>query len=228
MAFMVKEPTELEESINYNFNDKELLKLALTHGSSLQEGEGFGNERLEFVGDAVLDLIIARALFELYPERDEGWMTQMKAGLVEKRSLFKKAMSLGLGEYLILGKGEDEGRGRFKSSILSGAYEALIGAMFIDGGYAVCESFLKNEFGSFLVVDEDYNPKNAKSLLQEKAQKGLGSLPRYEVVSEDGPDHKRTFVVAVFVDGVEKARGEGRSKKEAEMAAATSAIEQLE
>lgn len=225
---MVKEPIEIEERINYTFKDKELLRLALTHGSSLKEGEGFGNERLEFVGDAVIDLVIAGALFELYPERDEGWLTQMKAGLVEKRSLFVKAKSLGLGEYLILGKGEDEGRGRHKSSILSGAYEALVGAMFIDGGYEICESFLKREFGSFLLVDEDYNPKNAKSLLQEKAQKGFGSLPKYEVVSEEGPDHKRTFVVAVFVDGVERARGEGKSKKEAEMAAAASALDVIE
>jgi ribonuclease III len=145
--------------------------------------------------------------------------------LVREHSLFEKAKALKLGEYLILGKGEQEGTGRSKPSILSGAYEALIGAIFLDGGYSVCESFVRNEFESFLVIDEDYNPKNAKSILQEMFQKRSGTLPKYEIVTEDGPDHKRMFVVAVFVEGTEKGRGEGRSKKEAEMAAAASAIE---
>ena len=217
-------PVEIEEIINYTFKDKSLLKLSLTHTSSLQHG-GFGNERLEFLGDAILGLIISKALFELYPERDEGWLTQVRASLVRERSLAEKAKALKLGEYLILGKGEQEGTGRSKPSILSGAYEALIGAIFFDGGYKVCESFVRDEFKSFLIIDEDFNPKNAKSILQEMVQKGSGALPKYEVVTEDGPDHKRMFVVAVFVDGVEKGRGEGRSKKEAEMAAAASAIE---
>ncbi len=216
-------PIEIEEKINYTFKDKGLLNLSLTHTSSLQHG-GLGNERLEFLGDAILGSIISKALYELYPEKDEGWLTQVKASLVRERSLFEKAKALKLGEYLILGKGEQEGTGRSKPSILSGAYEALIGAIFLDGGYSVCESFVRDEFESFLVIDEDYNPKNAKSILQEMIQKRSGALPKYEVITEDGPDHKRMFVVAVFVEGTEKGRGEGRSKKEAEMAAAASAI----
>ena len=220
----MKNPTEIEERINYVFKDKGLLKLSLTHTSSLKDGDGFGNERLEFLGDAILGLVISTALFELYPDKDEGWLTQVRASLVKERSLFEKAKALKLGEYLILGRGEEEGTGRSKPSILSGAYEALIGAIFFDGGYSVCESFIRNEFESFLIIDKDYNPKNAKSILQEMVQKGSGSLPRYEVLTEDGPDHKRVFVVAVFVDGAEKGRGEGRTKKEAEMAAAAEAI----
>ncbi len=222
---MEKEIKELEERIKYSFRDKDLLKFSLTHSSYLKGEDLFGNERLEFVGDAVLDLVIARALFDLYPDKDEGWLTQVKAGLVEERSLFEKAESLGLGKYIVLGKGEDTHGGRTKPSILSGAYEALVGAIFLDGGYEASESFIRGEFESVLIVDSDHDPKNAKSVLQERIQKRAGSLPRYEVISEDGPDHERTFVVAVYMDGVERGRGEGRSKKEAEMAAASSALD---
>ncbi|MBN1573827.1 MAG: ribonuclease III [Deltaproteobacteria bacterium] len=222
---MEKELKELEDMIKYTFRDKDLLRLSLTHSSYVKGEDVFGNERLEFVGDAILDLVIAKALFELYPDRDEGWLTQVRSGLVDDQTLFAKAESLGLGEYIVLGKGEASQGGRTKPSILSGAYESLVGAIFLDGGYEACESFVKSEFQSVLIVDDDHDPKNAKSVLQEIVQKESGDLPKYEVISEEGPDHKRKFVVAVYIDGVEKGRGEGRSKKEAEMAAASSALD---
>jgi ribonuclease-3 len=225
---MEKELRGLEERIGYTFRDRGLLRLSLTHSSYMKGVDIFGNERLEFVGDAILDLIIAKALYELYPDKDEGWLTQLRSGIVDDQTLSAKAESLGLGGYILMGKGEDAHGGREKPSILSGAFEALVGALFLDGGYEACESFVRGEFEDILIVDDDHDPKNVKSVLQEIVQKGSGALPKYEVISEEGPDHDRTFVVAVYIDGVERGRGEGRSKKEAEMAAASSALDDQE
>jgi ribonuclease-3 len=183
------------------------------------------NERLEFLGDAVLDLVVAEFLIALYPEKDEGWLTQARSTLVDEDALTEKAVVMGLGDFIILGKSEEEAGGRGKSSILSGAFEALVGAMFLDGGYASPRGFIEKTFHEDFLNVRDYDPKNYKSRLQEILQKKMMPLPRYSIIKTSGPDHKRLFVCSVSVGGEEWGRGEGRTKKDAEMAAAKDALE---
>jgi ribonuclease-3 len=221
---MAKESSDLEGKINYTFKDKNLLHEALTHASYVtSEGEP-QNERLEFIGDAVLGLVIAGALFEMYPEKDAGWLTQVRASLVDEENLTKKADQIDLGSHLILGKGEENAGGRTKPSILSGAYEALLGAILLDGGYEDVKSFILESFSKELKFDEDHDPKNYKSRLQEKLQKASMPMPIYEIISESGPDHKKVFTCSVSVDGKELGRGSGSSKKDAEIEAARDAL----
>ncbi len=222
---MATDPYELEHKIGYRFGNRRLLITALTHPSCIAQPEGGGNERMEFVGDAVIDLAVAAMLYQCHPEKDEGWLTQMRSRLVDEDCLASKARDLGLGDYIVLGKGEDKAGGREKSSILAGAYEALLGAVFLDGGYDVCHAIIKRYFGEIEGLTDDTNPKDYKSLLQERLQKeGIG-LPRYEVTQSSGPDHNRVFSVSVFIDGHQWATGHGRSKKEAEQHAARGALE---
>jgi ribonuclease-3 len=221
---MARETTEIEHKIGYRFVDPGLLSLALAHASSATAPGDCGNERLEFIGDAVIGLVVARLLFDRYPDKDEGWLTQMRSRLVEEGALAAKARAVDLGDLVVLSKGEEGGGGRNKPSILAGAYEALIGAAFLDGGYEVAESIIRREFREIDLLDDGSDPKSFKSLLQERLQKDGIGLPAYEVIEVFGPEHERSYVVAVFVEGSEWGRGSGRSKKEAEMEAAREAL----
>jgi len=221
---MAKKLTELENIIGYAFSNPHLLSESLTHSSNQDGLLPHGNERLEYIGDAVINLVIAEALFIGYPDYDEGWLTQKRAYLVNCEFLAKKAESIFLGRYLILSKGEEVARGREKSSILSGSYEALIGAVFLDGGYKVARTIVLKFFSEDIKDAASMEAKNYKSALQEILQKGSASLPVYEVVSVSGPDHDRRYTVAVYVKGEEWGRGEGKNKKEAEMEAARAAL----
>jgi ribonuclease-3 len=222
---MAADPSEVENRIGYRFADRRLLITALSHPSAVADQEGGGNERMEFVGDAVIDLAVAHMLYRHHPDRDEGWLTQMRSRLVDEECLASKAREIGLGDFIILGKGEDKAGGREKPSILAGTYEALLGAVFIDGGYDACAQIIGRFFVEIEELTDDTNPKDYKSLLQERLQKEGRDLPRYEVTGVSGPDHERVFSVSVFIDDKQRGRGYGRSKKEAEQQAARDALE---
>jgi ribonuclease-3 len=222
---MATNPSDLEKKIGYRFRDGRLLAGALTHASSIGDREGHGNERLEFLGDAVIDLAVAQMLYESHPTKDEGWLTQMRSRLVDEDTLATKARELVLGMYVVLGKGEVAAGGQDKPSILAGAYEALIGAVFLDGGYDACIEIISRTFTEIEKLTDNESPRNFKSLLQESLQKDGKDLPRYEVVEVSGPDHERVFSVAVLVGGQEWGRGSGKSKRDAEQEAARRALE---
>ncbi len=222
---MAADQSDLEQKIGYHFNDGRLLTIALTHASYIAERGGIGNDRMEFIGDAVIGVAVAHMLYEHHPEREEGWLTQMRSRLVDKECLASKARDLNVGDFLILGKGEEKRGGAGKSSILSGAYEALMGAVFIDAGYDACKAVIERHFSEIEGLAGDIYPKNYKSLLQERLQKDGMGLPRYEVAEISGPDHERVYSVSVLIDGEEWGRGLGRNKKEAEQLAARGALE---
>jgi ribonuclease-3 len=211
--------------LDYRFENRQWLVRALTHASALNDDAPFGYERLEFLGDGALDMIIGLMLFEQYPERDEGWLTQARAMLVNTDGLAERALDADLDRFLILGKGEEKAGGRKKHSILAGVYEALVGAVLVDGGYTAVEPIVTRHFQKVIDTIHTLNTKNYKSLLQERIQVEHQTLPDYEVVECSGPDHDKRFVVRVLVDNEEWGRGTGKSKKEAEMDAARDALE---
>lgn len=222
---MAVDPAELEQKIGYRFVDRGLLTTALTHASAVVERAGESNDCMELIGDAVIDLAVAYMLYSYHPEKDEGWLTQMRARFVNEESLAAKARAIGLGDFIILGRGEQKRAGQEKPSILAGAYEALIGAVFIDGGYEACRQLIAHHFESLQTVDDDSGPKNYKSLLQERMQKEGKGLPRYEVTEVVGPDHERVYCVSVFIDDTAWGNGCGKNKKEAQQEAARNALE---
>jgi len=222
----------LERRIGYTFRDPGLLEHALTHTSRANEdvsGGVFDNESLEFLGDAVVGFVIADLLFRRFPTHDEGWKSKMKAALVSTASLAKLADGLDLGEHLLLGRGEEKTGGRRKQALLADGYEALIAAIYLDGGIEQASTFISRQFES--LIDEARTPAAAfhdfKSALQERVQSDGGPLPEYAVIGETGPDHHKTFHVQVRVGGKPMAEGVGRSKKEAEQEAARAALENL-
>ena len=218
--------TPLEKSLDYDFKDASLLATALTHRSSLNEqGVKESNERLEFLGDAVLELIITNYLYQEKPLEPEGFLTAARSAVVRTESLAEVARSINLGIYLKMSKGEAMGGGRENPSILENTVEALIGAIFKDGGLDQASAFIHRFIvpKAQLILTKN-ELKDAKSLFQEKIQ-SLGLLsPSYKVISEEGPDHSKTFEVAVFVENTEKGRGKGKSKQEAEQQAAQKAL----
>ena len=215
----------LEERLGYRFKNQGFLLHALTHSSYANEHRGQGltsNERLEFLGDSVLGMVVAEHLYRTHPNMPEGELTRTRAALVCEGSLYEVATSLGLGDYLRLGKGEDAGGGRRRPSILADAMESVLAAVYLDGGIEparrIIGAFILNrETGR--VVDRDY-----KTALQELVQRAPGGVISYRLVSETGPDHCRVFGMEVSIDGVPAGRGEGRTKKEAEQMAAKAAI----
>jgi ribonuclease-3 len=222
---------ELEARIGYRFRDRGLLEHALTHKSRAAEDVSGGvvdNESLEFLGDAVLGLVVADALFRRYPEYTEGQKSKLKAAIVSTQSLARQAEALGLGAHLILGRGEEKTGGRFKQALLADAYEALIAAIYLDGGLEATAAFLERELkdvleaGSAQAVAGDY-----KSALQERLQAVGRPLPEYRVSGEAGPDHRKVFSVEVIVDGRVLGAASGRTKKEAEQEAARQALARL-
>ncbi len=214
--------------IGTQFNDLGLLAEALTHRSYLNEHRDFPgnhNERLEFLGDAVLELATTRFLFDRYPHKPEGELTAYRAALVNTVSLAERAQKLDLGAYLLLSKGEARDTGRARDVILADAFEAVIGAIYLDRGYDAAESFIANQlYGKIDDVIRERAWQDPKSRFQEVAQDKKGITPRYQLLHEDGPDHARTFTVGAYLDEQEMGRGEGKSKQEAEQDAAKNAL----
>jgi ribonuclease III len=222
---------ELEQRVGYRFRDRGLLEHALTHKSRAAEDASGGvadNESLEFLGDAVLGLVVADALFRRHPGYNEGQKSKIKAAVVSTQSLALHAERLRLGEHLILGRGEEKTGGRYKQALLADSYEALIAAIYLDGGIEAAATFLQRELGEALDSGAAHGlAPDYKSALQERVQ-GLGHpLPEYRVASEAGPDHRKTFTVEVVVAGSVLGTASGRAKKEAEQDAARQALEHL-
>jgi ribonuclease III len=222
---------ELQQQIEYRFKDRGLLEHSLTHKSRAAEDASGGvadNESLEFLGDAVLGLVVADVLFHQFPSYDEGQKSKIKAAVVSTQSLARHAERLRLGEHLILGRGEEKTGGRFKQALLADAYEALIAAIYLDGGLEAAAAFLGRELkdaidaGSAQTFIQDY-----KSALQEKLQALGQPLPDYRLSGETGPDHRKMFSVEVVVAGEVLGTASGKAKKEAEQEAARLALESL-
>jgi ribonuclease III len=215
-------------SIGVSFNNLGLLAEALTHRSYLNEHRehaGGHNERLEFLGDAVLELAATRFLFDKYPQKPEGELTAFRAALVNTVSLAESAQKLALGDYLLLSKGEARDTGRARDVILADAFEAVIGALYLDQGYDAAEKFIgANLYGKIDEVVRRRAWQDAKSRFQEVSQEKKGITPRYQLMAEAGPDHDRVFTVGVFLNDTEMAQGEGKSKQEAEQDAAKNAL----
>lgn len=216
-----------QKSVTHQFKNPEWLQLALTHPSvSYERNRALpNNQRLEFLGDAVLQMTISSELFSRFPDRDEGSLSKMRARLVSRDALLTKARDIGIGAHLIMGRGEEASGGREKSSVLADAYESLIGAVFLDGGWPSARRFVRHQFKNALdVVDVSLHGGNPKGELQELLQNNSGEPPDYRVLDILGPDHDRKFCCAVQHGGRELARGEGKSKKTAEVAAAVAAL----
>jgi ribonuclease III len=224
------ELAELQKRLAYAFRDESLLRLALTHPSVAHEsGEPTAhNQRLEFLGDAVLQLVLTHELYEKFSTFNEGPLTKGRAKLVNRRTLAEHARALGLGPHLILSHGEEMHGGRERPSALADTYEALLGAIYLDGGFGAAREFILREFsaafGKLTVPPTIENPKGE---LQELLQARSPESPQYYVVSATGPDHDRVFECIVQHEGVELARGRGKSKKAAESEAALVALKKL-
>jgi ribonuclease-3 len=219
---------KLQSRLGYFFQDQALLKEALTHRSFCEE-RYFSYERLEFLGDSVLGLIISQFLYENFPQKTEGDLTKIKASLVSEITLTQVAQYISLGQYILISKEEEKAGGREKPSIISDAYEALVGAVFLDGGLAPARRMIeKHILSRFSQIVQNETFRNYKGELLEYLQAQGKRLPRYELLEEEGPEHEKKFTIAVFVKGKEWGRGSGTTKKEAEQNAARMALEKLE
>lgn len=223
---------EFERKIKYRFHDPGLMIQALKHRSYLtvsDEGRGYANERLEFLGDSVLDLVASEYFYHKYPDKLEGEMTRMKSVLVSGTILAREARRLDLGKYIFLSDNEAKSGGRNRSSILEDAFEALVGSIYLDGGYRNAKKFLIRELlGNSRDIFQDARHQNYKSILLEYAQgKGIDP-PLYTVKEEIGPEHRKKFVVEVEVENGIRGTGEGRTKKLAEQKAAQEAVKELQ
>lgn len=225
----------LERTIGYRFRDRGLLEHALTHRSRVHEdasGGVFDNESMEFLGDSVLGFVVADMLFRRFPQHNEGQKSKLKASIVSATALARLGEKIGLGDYLILGRGEEKTGGRRKAALIADCYEALIAAIYLDGGIEPARAFIERQFaglidearrtGAVASFTEDY-----KSALQEWLQRHDRGLPVYRLAAEAGPAHRRSFAVEILVDDVALSTGEGRSKKEAAQNAARKALEIL-
>jgi ribonuclease-3 len=221
---------DLQTHLGYTFRDEGLLRLALTHPSVAHEsGEPTAhNQRLEFLGDAVLQLVLTHALYEKFPAFNEGPLTKARAKLVNRRTLAEHARALGIGVHLILSRGEEASGGRERASALADTFESLLGAIFLDGGFEAAREFVLREFSAaFGKLNVPPTIENPKGELQELLQARSPEAPAYHVVSTTGPDHDRVFECIVQHGGVELARGSGKSKKAAETDAALAALKKL-
>jgi ribonuclease-3 len=222
------ELSEFEKKIGVKFNDIKNLRTAFTHRSYLNEHddwEGEHNERLEFLGDAVLELVSTDYLYHKYKKRPEGELTSIRAAVVNTISISETAIVLGMNDYLLLSKGEAKDNGRARQYILANTFEAVVGALYIDSGYDVARDFIKE----FLLpkVEEIVEKslwRDAKSFFQEKAQEIEGVTPTYEVLKEEGPDHDKIFTVGLYISKKKIAEGSGHSKQDAETDAARAGL----
>ena len=228
----MEELTRLERVLNVAFNDKNLLLSAVTHRSYLNEHRSAlqdHNERLEFLGDAVLELVVTDYLYKKYPEKPEGELTAVRAALVNTTSLSESAQKMGLNDFLLMSKGEAKDTGRARQYILANAFEACIGAIYLDQGYEMAHEFIGEQlFKKTDRIVEKRLWQDPKSRFQELSQDKVSITPTYELISQEGPDHNRTFTIGVYLRGEKVAEGEGRSKQEAEQDAALKAIEAKE
>ncbi|HLN18767.1 MAG TPA: ribonuclease III [Patescibacteria group bacterium] len=219
---------ELADKLGVNFNNPEILQQAVTHRSYLNEHRGYKldhNERLEFLGDAVLELVVTEYLYANYPN-PEGELTNWRAALVNGEMLAKLAKNLGVEKFLLMSRGESKDTGRARQYLLANAFEAITGAIYLDRGYEVAQDFiLKNVVVHLPEIIEKKLYLDPKSRFQEEAQEKAGITPSYRVLSESGPDHDKKFVVGVFLDHEMVAEGEGPSKQEAQRKAAEKGLE---
>ncbi len=225
----------LQDRIGYHFRDLGLLEHALTHRSRAHEDASGGvvdNESLEFLGDAVLGFVVADMLFQRFPTHSEGYKSKIKASIVSTVSLSRLATGIDLGRYVLLGRGEEKTGGRGKNAILADSFEALIAAVYLDGGVDAARAFIVSCFGPLITSGGDQVAEASftddwKSALQEWLQASGHGLPLYQLAATEGPDHRKRFDVEVLVDGASVGRAQGRSKKEAEQQAAKEALERL-
>ena len=222
-----------ERDLAYCFRNRLLLREALTHRSLLNEIAEKGrrdNERLEFLGDAVLGFLVAEWVMEAFPEEREGELTRMRSDLVKEQRLCEVSRKLGVGAHLCLGRGEERMGGRTKPSVLANAYEAIVGAIYLDGGLEAARDFLRRQFGPFLTEAEGEKRtfSDPKTRVQELLFSLFHSLPIYEVREQTGPDHDRTFIVTLSLEGLVLSTGRGKSKKEAEQDSAGQFLRKLE
>ena len=228
---MTKNFESLAEHINVTFNDIALLRTACTHRSYINENRGSGlehNERLEFLGDAVLELVVTSFLFRKYTKKAEGELTAFRSAIVNTVSLSKVGEKIGLNDYMLMSKGESKDTGRARAIILANAVEAVIGAIYMDSGYDTSANFISERILNIIDIEEIVKNKtwiDAKSKFQEKAQEKTGLTPSYKTMKETGPDHDKKFTLAVFLGDVQVATGEGKSKQEAEQQAALKGLE---
>jgi len=224
---MEEKLASLEQILAYEFKDKSLLRRALIHRSYAYEAQEESNERLEFLGDAVLELIVRDYLFHKYPELDEGRLSQIKASLVEESTLAEVARSLRLGRYLYLGKGERQAHGEEKTSILADALEAVIGAIYLDSDFLTTLEVVKQIFLPWLNKIKINANGDYKTILQNWLQRDYHTLPYYRILKTSGPDHNKQFEVGVFINNELWGQGIGRSRKAAEQAAAKEALKRF-
>ena len=222
---------DLESAIQYRFCNRDLLLEALTHRSFVNESGGKGakdNQRLEFFGDAVIDFLLSRMLLDRFPDSREGELSKIRASLVDEASLALLAGKVGLGAYLKLGRGEERSGGREKRSLLADAYEALVAAVYLDGGIEPAQRLLEAHFSLLMDGRADLSSaRDCKTEFQEAAHALRGSLPHYILRGITGPDHERSYTAAVFIGEDLMGEGSGSSKKEAEQAAAREGLERL-
>lgn len=220
----MKDFTTLEKKLKINFKNKDLLTQAFVHRSYLNENPKFHlnhNERLEFLGDAVLELVVTKYLYDNYPDKPEGELTNWRAALVNAKMLTKIAEQIGLNDFLLLSRGEAKEGGKARQYILANTFEALVGSIYIDLGYNVADEFInKILLPTLPEIIESGSYKDAKSHFQEQSQDKVSITPEYKVLKEWGPDHKKKFTVGVFLNKEKVAEGEGSSKQEAEEQAA--------
>jgi len=221
--------SQFEKKTNIVFNDKKLLEQAFIHRSYINENSGTQlchNERLEFLGDAVLELVVTDYLYNKYPDRDEGNLTAYRSSLVNAVTIGEVALSLGMNEYLLLSKGEAKDIGKARGYILANTYEAYVGAVYLDRGYDVVKNFIAGTlFNRIDTIVAQKLWRDSKSLIQEKSQEYLNVTPHYKVLDEVGPDHDKHFTVGIFFGDDLISEGKGKSKQEAEQAAANKALE---
>lgn len=220
---------DFEKKIGIQFKNKDILQQAFIHRSYINENPRTNlhhNERLEFLGDAILELVVTDFLYHTYPNHNEGDLTAYRSALVNAVTLSEVANSLDFNDLILLSKGEAKDISRARSSILADAYEAFVGAMYLDGGYDITKEFISK---TVLTKTEEIIKKglykDAKSLVQEKSQEKYGITPAYKILSEEGPDHDKIFTVGIYFADLEVAQGVGKSKQEAETKAAANALE---
>ena len=221
--------SQFEKKTSIVFNDKKLLEQAFIHRSYINENNGSQlchNERLEFLGDAVLELIVTDYLYKKYPDKDEGDLTAYRSSLVNAVTIGEIALALGMNEYLLLSKGEAKDIGKARGYILANTYEAYVGAVYLDRGYDVVKDFIaKTLFNKIDMIVAKKLWRDSKSLVQEKSQEYLNVTPAYKVLNEAGPDHDKHFTIGIFFADDLIAEGKGKSKQEAEQMAAQKALE---
>ncbi len=224
----MKDFSKLEKNLKVKFENKDLLIQAFVHRSYLNENPEFKlyhNERLEFLGDAVIEQAVTNYLFKKYPKEQEGRLTSWRAALVNSKMLAKIAEGVGFNDFLLLSQGESKEKGKSRQYILANTFEAFMGSLYLDQGMKPCEKFLKKHLIKELphIIEEGLS-KGGKSLFQEKAQEKTGITPYYKILKEWGPDHKKNFEVGVYLKNKMIAKGQGTSKQEAEEKAAQNAI----